>query len=111
MTWCCSKPPRNNEPTLTKGGSLDLSIGVVRRGYQSGVGVLPRNERSLKSARVSEWLSASKFPFRHLILHGLFLELRSFLYRIQLLLQRGGTRPLEIGLVYQRSCLAPYYEL
>lgn len=56
-----------------------------------------------KKASLLEWLSVSKFPYRHPVLYGLLFELRSFLHRIQLVRKRGGTRSLEIGLTYQQQ--------
>jgi len=81
---------------------LDVTQGVVRmdRGATDGQ---PRSEPNLRTSNSMASLSVSKFPFRFPILHGLFLELRSFLHRSQLVWQRGGTRPLEIGSVYQRQ--------
>src|SRR5260370_41612434 len=89
---------------ITKGASLDWYKGVVSEAPESAAGVLPRTGQSQKNASLLERLSVSKFPFRHPVLHGLLLELRSFRHRIQLLWQRRGTRLLEIGLVYQQTC-------
>jgi hypothetical protein len=93
----------------TKGARIDWSRGVVHGVRPSAVGAQPRSERNRQTASLFERLSASKFPFRHPILHGLLFELRSFRHRIQLLWQRGGTRLLETGSVYQQtgppSCL------
>ena len=84
-------------PNLTKGVRVDMSTGVVRGVPQSEVCAQLHSERYPKTASLLERLSASKFPFRHPILHGLLFELRSFCHRIQLLRQRGGTRLLETG--------------
>lgn len=81
---------------------LDMTKGVIRMGRNVD-GVLRRNVLSLQIAIGRVLHSASKFPFRHPRLHGLFLELRSFLHRILLVWRQGGTRPLEMGLVYQAS--------
>ena len=94
---------------LTKGACLDLSKGVFYHGSQSGDCVRPCSERYPRHASFWDRLAASKFPFRHPLLHGLLLELCSFRHRIRLLWKRGGTRLLEIGSVYQEqghpSCL------
>jgi hypothetical protein len=89
--------------TTTKEAHVDPSRGVVCWGSQGGVDAQPYNERYPKNANLPEQPSASKFPVRHPILHGLFLELCSFRHRIQLLWQQGGTRSLEIGPVYQQT--------
>jgi hypothetical protein len=69
---------------------------------RSGACAHRRIKLYLKNASLLERLSVSKFPFRHPVLYGLFLELRSFAHRIRSLVKRGGTRPLEIGSVYQQ---------
>jgi len=65
--------------------------------HRSGAYAQPRTKLCPKSASLLERLSVSKFPFRHPVLYGLFLELRSVAHRIRSLMKRGGTRPLEIG--------------
>jgi hypothetical protein len=67
------------------------------------VGDPPRIAQCPKTASLLERLSVSKFPFRHPVLYGLLLELRSFSHRILCLGRQGDIRALEIGLVYQRS--------
>lgn len=62
----------------------------------------------LKNASLLERLSVSKFPYRHPVLYGSLLELRSFLHRIQSLRKQGDIRPAEIGLVYQQSPVRGY---
>lgn len=52
-----------------------------------------------------ERLSASKFPWRHPIVYGSLLELRSFYHRIRLLLQRGDIRYLQMGPLYEQVSL------
>lgn len=67
-----------------------------------------------QSQRISsfwERLPHSTFPYRHPVLHGLLLELRSFYHRIQLVWQRGGTRALQIGSVFQSLDGEPYLAL
>ena len=64
--------------------------------------------QSQKTATLWEWLSASKFPYRHPVLYGSLLELRNFAHRIQSLRKQGDIRPAEIGLVYQQSPLPGY---
>jgi hypothetical protein len=81
---------------------LDASQGVVLMG-RGVIGDRSDNGQSPEIANPSVLPSVSKFPFRFPRLHGLFWELCSFLHRIQLVWQRGGTRPLEIGSVYQRQ--------
>jgi hypothetical protein len=99
-----NKPQRN----LTKGARVDWSTGTVCGVPRNAMGVRPRSEHYQKNASPLERLSVSKFPFRRPILHGLLLELRSFRHRIQLLWQRGGTRLLETGLVYQQTLPQSY---
>ncbi len=94
-----SSPTRN----FTKGASVDWSTGVVCGVHRSVTGVPLRTLPSQKNASLLERLSVSRFPFRHPVLHGLLLELRSFRHRIRLLWQLGGTRLLETGSVYQQT--------
>jgi hypothetical protein len=75
---------------------------------RSEVCVQTRIAPNRKMSNLLERFSVSKLPFRRPVLYGLFLELRSFLHRIQALTKRGGTRPLEIGSVYQRLNAGPF---
>jgi len=78
-------------------------MGVVYGVRRNGVCGHSHTERTLRNTSLLERLSVSKFPFRHPVLHGLLLELRSFRHRIQRLWQQGGTRFLETGPVYQQK--------
>jgi hypothetical protein len=91
-------------------GAVTGSLAKTEVRLELGYCVLPRSADGARSHSVpyqktsSVWdrLSASKFPFRHPVLHGSLLDFRSFLYRIRLLWKRGGTRSLRIGWVYQQ---------
>jgi hypothetical protein len=87
----------------TKEVCVDWSMGVVYGVRRNGVCGHSHTERTLRNTSLLERLSVSKFPFRHPVLHGLLLELRSFRHRIQRLWQQGGTRFLETGPVYQQK--------
>jgi hypothetical protein len=63
-------------------------------------GDCPGNERSQKKSSFLHRLSVSKFPRIFPRLYGLLFELRSFRYRIGFLWQRGGTRSLKMGPVF-----------
>jgi hypothetical protein len=81
---------------------LDATQGVALMG-RSAIGDHSDNGQSPEIANTSEVHSVSRFPYHYPRLHGLFLELCSFLHRIPLVWRQGGTRPLEIGSVYQRQ--------
>jgi len=81
---------------------LNVTRGVVLMG-RSAIGDQPDNGQSPEIANPLAVPSVSKFPYRYPRLHGLFLEPCSFLHRIPLVWRQGGTRPLEIGSVYQRQ--------
>lgn len=81
---------------------LELASGICRI-PRSAICAPLHSRRSLRNASLWEKLSASKFPFRHPVLHGSLFELRSFFHRILLLWRRGGTRSIEIGSVYQQQ--------
>jgi hypothetical protein len=89
-----------NEPK--KEAFLDVTQGVVRM-RRGVIGDRSGNGQNPEIANPSALPSVSKFPYRYSKLHGLFWELCSFLHRSGLVWQRGGTRPLEIGSVYQRQ--------
>jgi hypothetical protein len=81
---------------------LDATRGVALMS-RVAIGDRSDNGQSPEIANPSEVPSVSKFPYRYPRLHGLFLELCSFLHRIPQVWRQGGTRRLEIGSVYQRQ--------
>jgi hypothetical protein len=81
---------------------LDATRGVILMG-RSAIGDQPNNGQSPEIANPSAVPSVSMFPCRYPRLHGLFLELCSFLHRIPLVWRQDGTRPLEIGSLYKRQ--------
>jgi hypothetical protein len=70
---------------------------------QSGACAQPHTAPSPKTASLLQRLSVSSFPFRHPLLYGSLLELRSLIGRIRCLWKQGDIRPIEIGLVYQQE--------
>jgi hypothetical protein len=78
---------------------------------EDGVYVPPRNERRSRISTFLAGFSVSKFPYRYPRLHALFLELRSFRHRIQLVWQQGGARLMQTGPVYQPQSHQTYLEL
>ena len=83
----------------------DIRLGLedIPSTSPSAIGAQPNIVRTRKTSSLLKWLSVSKFPFRHPVLYGSLLELRSFLHRIQSLRKQGDILPLEIGLAYQQS--------
>jgi hypothetical protein len=88
--------------TDPKTASQRVSSGVLPLGH-SEVDAQPHIARSLQNSSFWERLSVSKFPYRHPVLYGSLLELRSFAHRIRSLVKRGDIRPVEIGFVFQQS--------
>jgi hypothetical protein len=88
--------------------ALPSGVGEIRR---SAACDQPSSEHHPRKSNLWEQLSASKFPWRFPVLHGLFCELRSFYHRIRLLWKRGHTRQLETGYIYQPSQIPEYLEL
>ena len=70
----------------------------IRQGATCGP---PHTKQNRRTSSLLERLSLSKFPTRHPVLYEAFFELRSFYHRIQLLRSRGGSRRLEMGLVFE----------
>ena len=91
----------------------DTPLGVIRKTGPLPIAacVQPHSMPNRKTSSLLEWLSASKFPFRHPVLYGLFLELRSFVHRIRSLRKPGDIRPLQISSVYQQSSESQHLRL
>lgn len=77
-----------------------VSPDGFREIHQSVTCAHPRIEQCQKTANLLERLLGSKFPFRHPVLYESLFELRSFVCRIRSLWKQGGSRPTEIGSVW-----------
>jgi hypothetical protein len=88
---------------FVKTGSRPTPPNELREIHRSAACVHSRTAPSRKTPSLLERLSLSKFPWRHPVLYGSLLELRSLVGRIQCLRRQGDIRPIEIGLVYQQT--------
>jgi len=89
-------------PVFGTGSRLVLPSGF-RETPQSIVDDQRRRLRNPKISSLSQRPWVAKFLWRHPVLHGSFLELRSCFHRIRSLRERGHIRPAEIGSACQRT--------